>query len=491
MSVEILCDDVVAVAKKLEAGAVSSEQLTQLCLEQIEKYDDNIGAMLWVDNKRALSDARASDERRRNKQSLGLLDGIPVAIKDMILTEGLPATAASKILEGFVPPYEAFVITKLRERGAVIIGKTNQDEFAMGSSTETSAYKLTRNPWNLECTPGGSSGGSAAAVSAGMAIASLGTDTGGSIRQPASYCGLVGLKPSYGRVSRFGVIAFASSLDQVGPFTKSVRDAALMLEAIGGHDPNDSTSHESPLPNYLQNINKDVKGKKIGVPKEFFAEGLHDSVRKPIEAILGSLKHAGAELVEISLPHTKYAVATYYIIATAEASSNLSRYDGVRYGPRRHDNKDLLSLYEHTRGELFGTEVKRRIMLGTYVLSAGYYDAYYVRAQKVRRLFANDFVAAFEKVDVILSPTAPTTAFRIHEKVTDPLAMYLNDIYTISVNLAGICAMSLPVGLDDNGLPIGLQLMAKEFNEQNLFDIGSAVEALVKFNPNPPMLQRR
>lgn len=484
---EILKNDLVGAARELACGSITSLQLTEHCLKQIEKYDGDVGAMLCIDAEGALHDAKASDERRRNNRSLGLLDGQPIAIKDMILTKGMPCTAASKILEGFVPPYEATVIKKLRGQGAILIGKTNQDEFAMGSSTETSAYKITKNPWNLAHTPGGSSGGSAASVSAGMCLASLGTDTGGSIRQPASYCGLVGLKPSYGRVSRFGVVAFASSLDQVGPFSKTVRDAAMLLSAIGGHDPDDSTSHECAMPHYLENLNDNVKGKKIGIPKEYFAEGLDNSVKNAVNNSLEILKKLGADVMEISLPHTSYAVATYYIIATAEASSNLSRYDGVRYGPRRSDNLDLLSLYEHTRGELFGTEVKRRIMLGTYVLSAGYYDAYYVRAQKVRRLFFEDFVKAFQKVDVIISPTAPTTAFKIHEKIDDPLAMYLNDIYTISANLAGICALSLPIGLDAAGLPIGLQLMAKEFAEQTLFDIGSAVESAVGFDPHPPM----
>ncbi len=481
--------DLVAIAHKLANGEISSEALTKLCLQQIASHNDEIGAMLWLDGERSIKQAQDSDQRRAAGQNRGLLDGIPVGIKDMILTEGYYCTAASKILEGFLPPYEAHVATMLRECGAVIVGKTNQDEFAMGSSTETSAYQITRNPWNKDHSPGGSSGGSAAAVSAGMCLASLGTDTGGSIRQPASFCGLVGLKPSYGRVSRYGVIAFASSLDQVGPFTKSVRDAAVMLEAIGGWDARDSTSHQCALPNYFANINKNVKGKKIGIPKEYFTEGLERAVGDAVAKCMDDLKREGAVFVDISLPHTNYAVATYYIIATAEASSNLSRYDGVRYGPRRSDNKDLLSLYEHTRGELFGEEVKRRIMLGTYVLSAGYYDAYYVRAQKVRRLLAEDFAKAFEKVDVILSPTKPTTAFNIHEKVDDPLAMYLNDIYTISANLAGIGGISLPIALDENGLPIGLQLMARDFHEQRLFDIGSAIEEMASFREVPHMMR--
>lgn len=482
---KILTRDLASVAKSLEAGDLSSEQLTRHCLTQINKHDD-LGAMLWVDEELALKEARASDQRRKNRQLLSGLDGIPIALKDMILYQGLPCTAASKILDGFMPPYEATVVKKLRENGAVLIGKTNQDEFAMGSSNESSAYKICKNPWNNNHTPGGSSGGSAAAVSAGMCFGSLGTDTGGSIRLPASYCGLVGVKPSYGRVSRFGVIAFASSLDQVGPFAKTVRDAASILTAIAGHDPLDATSVDLPVPDYNSLINMDVKGKKIGVPKEYFAEGLSDVVMQAITKSIDNLRSLGAQIVEISLPHTQYAVATYYIIATAEASSNLSRYDGIRYGQRRGDNQDLLSLYEKTRGELFGAEVKRRIMLGTYVLSAGYYDAYYVRAQKVRRLFADDFAQAFSKVDVIVSPTAPTTAFKINEKVLDPLSMYLNDIYTISANLAGICGISVPIALDHAGLPIGIQFQAQAFKEQNLFDVASAVEANAQFNTCPP-----
>lgn len=484
----VLKKDLSSIQADLASGAITSEQLTTFCLEQIDRWDEQIGAMLWVDKELAMSQAQASDQRRQRGATKGPLDGIPIALKDMILSQGLPCTAASKILEGFYPPYEAWVVKKLKDQGAVLIGKTNQDEFAMGSSNESSAYKVTKNPWNTAHTPGGSSGGSAAAVSAGMCFASLGTDTGGSIRQPASYCGLVGVKPSYGRVSRFGIIAFASSLDQVGPFAKTVSDAALLLSAIAGGDENDATSSHQAVPDYKSLINSDIKGKRIGVPKEYFASGLHDEVRAAVNTSMEILQKNGAELVDISLPHTKYAVATYYIIATAEASSNLCRYDGVRYGPRRSDNQDLLSLYERTRGELFGAEVKRRIMLGTYVLSAGYYDAYYLRAQKVRRLFTEDFQQAFQKVDVILSPTAPTTAFKIGEKIDDPLAMYLNDIYTISANLAGICGISLPVGLDKAGLPIGMQLLANAFNEQNLFDIASCVERDIGFDYHSPLL---
>ena len=484
----ILNKDISGVEADLSSGLVTSVKLTTHCLHRIKQLDGDIGSMLWVDEDLALREAEESDRRRKSGNARGPLDGIPIALKDMILTGGLPCTAASKILEDYYPPYEATVVKKLRAEGAVLIGKTNQDEFAMGSSNESSAYKVTKNPWNKAHTPGGSSGGGAAALSAGMCLGSLGTDTGGSIRQPASYCGLVGIKPSYGRVSRFGIVAFASSFDQVGPLAKSVKDAALLLSAIAGHDDHDSTSSLAPVPDYKNLIRSDIKGMKVGIPKEYFGQGLNDEVREAVTHSMDILKRHGATLVDISLPHTKYAVSTYYIIASAEASSNLCRYDGVRYGPRRCDNQDLLSLYEHTRGELFGAEVKRRIMLGTYVLSAGYYDAYYLRAQKVRQLFAEDFKKAFSEVDVILSPTAPSTAFRIGEKIDDPLSMYLNDIYTISANLAGICGISLPVGLDKAGLPIGMQLMADAFLEQNLFDMASCVEAEIGFDPHPPLL---
>lgn len=476
MTHEILEQDLSSLASSLEKKQISSEEVTRLCLEQIAQKDGKIGAMLWVNDDLALSQAKASDERRSKNQALGPLDGVPISLKDMILCHELPATAASKILEGYMPPYEATVTRKLKAQGAVIIGKTNQDEFAMGSSNETSAYKLCRNPYNLAHTPGGSSGGSAASVRAGMCFGSLGTDTGGSIRQPAAFCGVVGIKPSYGRVSRFGVIAFASSLDQVGPFATTVSGTAMLLRAIAGFDENDATSVKAEVPAYDSALNSDLRGKKIGVPREYFTEGMSEDVRLAVHRSIDLLKQNGASIVDISLPHTPYAVATYYIIAAAEASSNLSRYDGIRFGPRRGDGGDLLSLYEKTRGELFGTEVKRRIMLGTYVLSAGYYDAYYLKAQKVRRLFANDFDEAFKKVDVIISPTTPSTAFKIAEKINDPVSMYLNDIYTISANLAGLCSISLPSGFCEKGLPIGTQLMARPFDEQNLFDIASVLE---------------
>lgn len=488
MTNSILAKSIIELSQDLASGSITSQEITARCLNKIKTHDKELGSMLWVDEDFAQKQALESDKRRSLGQARGLLDGIPLAIKDMILVRDLPSTAASKILEGYHPPYDAFVIEKLKDQGAVLIGKANQDEFAMGSSNESSAYKVCKNPWDLTRTPGGSSGGSAAALGAGMCFGSLGTDTGGSIRQPASYCGLVGIKPTYGRVSRFGVIAFASSLDQVGPFARSVKDAGLLLSAIAGYDKRDATCSDSPVPDYASLISSDIKGKRIGVPKEYFAEGLSEEVREAVVKTLDILKSKGAVLVDISLPHTKYAVSTYYIIATAEASSNLCRYDGIRFGPRRSDGKDLLSLYEDTRGELFGPEVKRRIMLGTYVLSAGYYDAYYVRAQKVRRLFAQDFKQAFQQVDAIISPTAPTTAFKIGEKIDDPLAMYLNDIYTISANLAGICGISLPIGCDKLGMPIGIQLMADTFLEQNLFDIASCIEQEIKFQNKSSLL---
>jgi aspartyl-tRNA(Asn)/glutamyl-tRNA(Gln) amidotransferase subunit A len=482
---EMLNKSLGELSEALTSRAISSEEITKACLKHVASCDTKLGSMLWIDEEKALKEAQASDLRRSKNQACGVLDGVPLSIKDMILCKGLPATAASKILEGYMPCYEATVIEKLRSEGAVVLGKANQDEFAMGSSNESSAYKICKNPYDHEYTPGGSSGGSAASVSAGMCFGSLGTDTGGSIRQPAAFCGVVGVKPSYGRVSRFGVIAFASSLDQVGPLTRTVRDSALLLRAIAGHDPRDATSVREPVPDYVSELNLDLKNKKIGVPREYFAAGISESVKASLMRSIDILRQEGAEIVDISLPHTPYAVATYYIIAAAEASSNLSKYDGIRFGPRVGDNADLLSLYELTRGELFGDEVKRRIMLGTFVLSAGHFDAYYVRAQKVRRLFANDFAEAFKKVDVIISPTTPTTAFKIGEKIGDPVSMYLNDIYTISANLAGLCSISLPSGLDNLGLPIGTQLMARPFDEQGLFNIAAALEAGLAFEQRP------
>lgn len=459
---------------------VSSVELTQHLLGLIRQKDAELGAFLTVDTEGALKAAADSDSRRKSGTTLGPLDGIPVGLKDMILTKGLRTTAASRILENYIPSYEATVSLKLKEAGAVVLGKLNQDEFAMGSSNESSAFKICRNPWDLSRTPGGSSGGSAASVAAGLAFGTLGTDTGGSIRQPAAYCGITGLKPTYGRVSRFGVVAFASSLDQVGPMTKDVRGCAQMLGAIAGHDERDSTSVEIPVADYLADLEKSVRGKRIGVPKEFSVDGMDDEIRKNVENSVAVLKGLGATIVDISLPSTPHAVATYYVLACAEASSNLSRYDGVRYGPRLGSESGLRSMYEETRGQLFGPEVKRRIMLGTYVLNAGYYDAYYVRAQKVRRLFRNDFDTAFQSVDAIVCPSTPTTAFKLGEKVSDPMQMYLNDIFTISANLAGLPALSLCTGLSNQRLPIGTQIIGRPFEESVVLNIAYALEQELK-----------
>ncbi len=463
-------------AQKLDASQISSVELTRHALDLIKARDGELGCFLLVDEKGALAAAHASDARRRAGGALGPLDGVPLAIKDLIVTEGLVTTAGSRILEGYVPPYDATVVKKLKAAGAVLLGKLNQDEFGMGSSNENSAYKPCRNPWDLTRTPGGSSGGSAAAVAAGLCFGALGTDTGGSIRQPASFCGITGLKPTYGRVSRFGMVAYASSLDQIGPMARDVESTAMMLGALAGFDERDATSVNAPVPNYLQGLDGDVRGLKIGIAKEYFGEGIDQDVRDGVDRAMSALKGRGAELIEVSLPLTPYAIATYYIIATAEASSNLSRYDGVRFGPRRGEGEGLVAMYEKTRGELFGPEVKRRIMLGTYVLSAGYYDAYYLRAQKVRRLFSEDFNRAFEQVDVIICPTTPTPAFRLGEKVSDPLQMYLNDIFTVSANLAGLPAMSLNCGFSKEKLPIGVQLIGKPFDEQVILRTGYAIE---------------
>lgn len=405
---------------------------------------------------------------------------IPIAIKDNICIKDYPTTCSSHILKGFRPPYDATVITKLRKSGAIFLGHANMDEFAFGSSTESSCYGITRNPWDLSCVPGGSSGGSAAAVAAHEAIWALGSDTGGSIRQPASFCGVVGLKPTYGRVSRYGLIAFASSLDQIGPITKDVADCALLLNLIAGHDEMDSTSANVPVPDFTRSLTKDVKGLKIGIPKEYFIDGMDPEVKQSVLAAIDDLRSQGAQFIEISLPHTEYAVATYYILATAEASSNLARFDGVQYGLRCQPNEPrrtpIIDLYEETRNQGFGAEAKRRIMLGTYSLSSGYYDAYYLKAQKVRTLIKKDFDDALKLCDAIITPTAPTTAFKIGEKTSDPLSMYLSDIYTISVNLAGIPAISIPCGFARNGLPIGLQIMAKPFDEEMIFRIAYTYE---------------
>lgn len=460
---------------KLESKEVSSVEATRAMLARIEATDPKIGSFITVTKEQALADAEVADRCIADGKA-GMLTGIPLALKDIFLTEGVRTTCGSRILHNFIPPYSATSWEKLKGQGAVLLGKLNQDEFAMGSSNESSCFGPSRNPWNTECIPGGSSGGSAAAVAARQATATLGTDTGGSIRQPASHCGCVGLKPTYGRVSRYGVIAYASSLDQVGPLTRDVTDCAVILGAIAGHDPKDSTSVDTPVPDYMAALTGNIKGLRIGLPKEYFIEGLDPDVQKAMAQAIETYRKLGADFVDISLPHTDNAVATYYLIATAEASSNLARYDGVRFGHRSQQADGLIDMMTKSRSEGFGLEVKRRIMIGTYALSSGYYDAYYVKAQKVRTLIMRDFIQAFEGVDVILTPVAPTPAFKIGEKINDPLQMYLSDIFTIPVNLAGTCAIALPAGFSTNGLPIGLQLIGKPFNEETILRAAHAFE---------------
>ncbi|MBI2229486.1 MAG: Asp-tRNA(Asn)/Glu-tRNA(Gln) amidotransferase subunit GatA [Deltaproteobacteria bacterium] len=474
--------------EKLRKHELSSQELTLAAFQRISETDDKIHAYITLCRDAALEQAKQADERlKRDGSTLPLL-GIPIAVKDNFLTRGLRTTCASKILGDFIPPYDATVIKRIRDAGAVITGKTNLDEFAMGSSAENSAFFPTRNPWDGERVPGGSSGGSAAAVASDQCIAALGTDTGGSIRQPSAFCGVVGLKPTYGRVSRYGIIAFASSMDQVGPLTKDVRDCALMLEAIAGHDPADSTSADRSVPRYSEALTGDVKGLRLGVPKEYFVTGIALEVEQAVREAIRLLEKNGAAVEEISLPHTEYAVAVYYIVATAEASSNLARYDGMRFG-HRAGGKDLLETYMLSREEGFGAEVKRRIMLGTYALSAGYYDAYYLKAQRVRALIKQDFDAAFQRCDAIITPTAPTTAFKIGEKIEDPLQMYLSDIYTISINLAGVPALSLPCGFDANGLPIGMQVIGKHFDESTILRLAYAYEQATEWHRGKPRME--
>ena len=460
----------------LRAGTVSSVQATQATLDHIAAVDGDIKSYITVSGDIALQQAAAADQRRADGDDTPLL-GVPIAVKDIIATDGIQTTAGSKILEGFVPPYDAFVVQKLKEAGAVIVGKTNTDEFAMGSSTENSAYFTTHNPHDLSRVPGGSSGGSAAAVAGGMAFGSLGSDTGGSVRQPASFCGIVGLRPTYGRVSRWGVTAFASSLDQVGTFGRTVADTTAVFQTIAGYDRRDSTSLDRPVPNYEAALTGDISGLRVGVPAEYFVEGMDDEVETAVRDAIAQLEKLGAEIVKISLPHTRYALPVYYLIAPAEASANLARYDGIRYGPRL-EGDNMIDSVKKTRA-LFGDEVKRRIMLGTYALSAGYYDAYYGRALKVRTLIKNDFLAAFEKVDVIATPTTPTTAFKIGAKTDDPLGMYLADIFTLSLNLSASCGLSLPCGTDSNGLPIGLQLIGNTLQEATILNTAYAYEQSV------------
>jgi len=461
---------------KLSAKEVSVADLVDESFRRIEQVDNRINAFLTLNEERARAEAQALDAAlAQSGQQRGLLFGLPAGIKDNIVTENLLTTCASQFLSNYNPIYDATVVKKLKEAQAVTIGKLNMDEFAMGGSNENSSYFPTRNPWNTEHVPGGSSGGSAASVAAGEVYFSLGSDTGGSIRQPASYCGVVGLKPTYGLVSRFGLVAFASSLDQIGPLTKNVEDSAYVLQAIAGHDAYDSTSADVAIPNYLKSLTGDVRGLRIAVPKEYMGEGIDSQVKAQVQAALKVFEQLGAVIEEVSLPHTEYAVATYYLLASSEASSNLSRFDGVRYGVRAADAENLLDVYLKSRSQGFGAEVKRRIMLGTYALSSGYYDAYYLKAQKVRTLIKQDFDQVFERYDLIIGPTVPTTAFRIGEQVGDPLTMYLNDILTIPVSLAGVPAISVPCG-NVNGLPVGLQLIAKPFDEQTLLRAAHAYE---------------
>ena len=473
-----------ALHELLKNKKASAVEATQAVLQRIEAFDQRIGSYITVCPEIALAQAGAADKVIAAGK-IQTLTGIPLGPKDIYLTKGIQTTCASAILKGYVPPYDATVIAKCLEQDCVLVGKTNMDEFAMGSSTETSHYKKTHNPWDLERIPGGSSGGSAAAVAADLCIASLGTDTGGSIRQPASHCGIVGLKPTYGRVSRYGTIAFASSLDQMGPMTKDVRDCALLMNVMAGFDKRDSTSINRPVPDYTKVLGQSVKGLRIGVPKEFFGKGIATDVHDTVKTALKKLEELGAILVEVALPNTEYAVATYYILAPAEASSNLARYDGVRFG-LRGPGKSIQEMYENTKGTGFGSEVKRRIMLGTYVLSSGYYDAYYLKAQKARTIILRDFQKAFENVDIIAGPVAPTTAFRLGEKTDDPLQMYLSDILTISTNLAALPGMSLPCGFGEGGMPIGLQLIGQAFDEETLLRTAHAFEQATLWHKAKP-----
>jgi aspartyl-tRNA(Asn)/glutamyl-tRNA(Gln) amidotransferase subunit A len=459
----------------LAAKQITASNLVKQLYDKIKGEDPEIYAYLTLCEDRALKQAKCIDDLVSKGAPLPPLAGVPIGIKDVMVTRGVRTTAGSKILENFIPPYDCTAVARLEAAGAIVLGKMNCDEFAMGSSNENSAYGPVRNPRDKSRVPGGSSGGSAAAVAAGTAVATLGSDTGGSIRQPASFCGVVGLMPTYGRVSRYGLIAFASSLDHIGPLTKTVKDAAILLGVIAGRDPLDSTSADVPVPDYVADMATPVNGLRVGVPREYFAEGLDDEVRTAVEAGIAKLRSAGCDIVPISLPHTAYAIPTYYVIATAEASANLARFDGVRYGYRAKGSRTLSDMYRKSRDEAFGAEVKRRIMLGTYALSSGYYDAYYLKAQRVRTLLTRDFEQAFEKVDAIVTPTAPTAAFRLGEKSDDPLSMYLADIYTVTADLAGVPGISVPCGKTQSGLPIGLQVLGKHFDEGTVLRVGNAV----------------
>ncbi len=453
----------------LEAGEVTSVQLTEHFLQRIKQHDSELNSFITITEEAALKTAAEADKRRKAGNA-GPLTGVPIAHKDIFCTKGVKTSCGSKMLDNFISPYDATVVEKMQQAGVVMLGKTNMDEFAMGSSNETSFYGAVKNPWNTKAVPGGSSGGSAASVAARIAPASTGTDTGGSIRQPASFCGITGLKPTYGRISRYGMIAFASSLDQAGPMAQSAEDCALLMNAMAGFDPKDSTSLDEAVPDYTAELNKPLDGLRIGLPKEYFGEGLSDEINQIVQQAIDTYKSMGAEIIEISLPNTHLAVPVYYVVAPAECSSNLSRFDGVRFGHRCEDPKDLEDLYKRSRGEGFGDEVKRRIMVGAYALSAGYYDAYYIKAQQLRRMISEDFSKAFEQVDVIMGPAAPETAFNIGEKTDDPISMYLSDIYTIAVNLAGLPGMSIPAGFSKD-MPVGLQIIAGHFEESRLLNV--------------------
>ena len=467
----------------------SAVEITQAYLSRIETLEPQLHSFLTVTADQALAQAQAVDQKIADGEAIGLLEGIPMGLKDNLCTEGIRTTCASKVLDNFVPPYESTVTQRLAEQGVIALGKTNLDEFAMGSSTENSAYQVTGNPWNPDCVPGGSSGGSAAAVAADECPVALGSDTGGSIRQPASFCGVVGLKPTYGLVSRYGLVAFASSLDQIGPLTRTVEDAAIVLQAIAGHAPKDSTSLNVEVPDYTENLQPglDCQGRTIGIIQETFGEGLNPEVDQAVKAAIAQFEALGAKVKTISCPRFRYGLPSYYIIAPSEASSNLARYDGVKYGVRA-DDSNLISMYAKTRATGFGSEVKRRIMIGTYALSAGYYDAYYLKAQKVRTLIKQDFEAAFQEVDALVCPTSPTTAFKAGTKVDDPLSMYLIDLMTIPVNLAGLPGISIPCGFDESGLPIGLQLIGNVLQEQTLFEMAYAYEQATDWHQKSPQL---
>jgi aspartyl-tRNA(Asn)/glutamyl-tRNA(Gln) amidotransferase subunit A len=473
--------------EKIKAGETTSTEIVQAVFRRIDAVEKDVHAYILLTREKALEGAAHADEEIK-KGNIKTLTGIPIALKDLLCTKGVTTTCASHILHNYVPPYDATVVEKLRDAGAVFTGKTNMDEFAMGSSTETSYFGITKNPWDLERIPGGSSGGSAAAVVADECIAAIGSDTGGSIRQPAALCGVVGMKPTYGRVSRYGLVAFASSLDQIGPFTKDVEDCAIMMNILAGYDPRESTSVPVDVPDYRQFLSRGIGGWKVGIPKEYFIEGIDAEVRDAIQQTIKVIEGMGAKCIEVSLPHTEYCLAVYYIIAPAEASSNLARYDGVKYGFRSLDGRDLMEMYKKSRSAGFGAEVKRRIMLGTYVLSSGYYDAYYKKASQVRALIKQDFDEAFKQCDVLLTPTTPTPAFKIGEKTDDPLQMYLSDIFTISTNLAGIPGMVVPCGFTRAGLPVGVQFLAGHFEEGKLIQIAAAYEKNANLGKRRPKL---